>query len=217
MSMAEVQSWLAGGQDYAAGVALLLAHGSPRPPLVALLQRGETGYSRERLTEAMKGLAAKARVPATRTSLHPAAQAAAMEKSLTPELDDWPLSRYPTELQELKGLVVTWLREQDSLHGELRRIPTREERYRTALRVKELDDMVHAAFYRLDTFRKTGTDIGEVNEPPKTTAELIKERNNIRTYLSRWRKGTREASHEQVSSWRARLNIIQTAIDAGNP
>lgn len=217
MSLNDVRAWLAGNQNYRSGVALLIEHGKPSAPLLALLERGETGYARERLVEALRGLADKAPPQAvhTPTRLHPAAQAESVERALSPELDDWPMNRYPVDLQELKKEVITWMREQDTLHGELPRIPTREERYRTALRIKELDDMVHAAFYRLDTFRRTGTDIGRVEERPKSKAELMLERNNIRTYLSRYRKGTRPASPEQVEAWKTRLSIIQTTIDAG--
>jgi hypothetical protein len=219
MSAGDIRTWLAGAQDYSAGVALLLEHGSPSAPLVSLLQRGETGYAKERLIEALTAIAAHAVAQQAKTARiaprqHMAARAAATVAAISTEMDDWPMSKYPVELQEARGEMIGWMREQDSLHGELRRIPTKEECYRTALRIKELDDMIHAVLYRLDTYRRTNIDIGSIQEAPKTRAELFREMLNLRTYLSRWRKGTRDASDEQVAHWKQRINIIQTTLDA---
>lgn len=220
MAIADVQTWLGGVRNYAVGIALLEQHGKPGAALLSLLQRGENGYSRERLAEALQKLAdaATAAQQSVRVAprIHQAMQAQAVVAAMSPELDDWPMSRYPVELQELKREAITWLREQDSLHGELRRIPTKDQRYTTALRIKELDDLIHAAFSRLDTFRKTGTDIGLIEEAAKTRVDLVQERNNLRSYISRIQKGTRQGTPEHLSNLKSRLALIQTELDVGN-
>jgi hypothetical protein len=221
VAIADVHTWLQGPRPYRDGIALLKEHGAPLASLLALLDRGETGYSRDRLAEALSAVMRKAQEHA-KASPQPAARPdpsmhAAATLSLVTELDDWPMHKYPVEIQELKVQTRHWLAERDTLHGELRRIPTKEERYRTALRIKELDDMLHAAYYRMDTYRKTGTDIGEVRNRPKTLPELHQELLNIRSYLSRASKGTRPASEEQIAAWKTRRSILQTALDAGQP
>lgn len=209
---AAIHAWLQGARSFEEGVELLKATGSATRSLLNLLSAGEGTYARERLAEALTKLAGPEPVQQQpRARLHPAAAAAPSSEA---SLDEWPEHRYPVELQEVKRQVRDWYREFDRLRGELRRIPTKDERYTTALRVKELDDMIHAAHYRLDTFRATGTDIGGVTERSKTRAELIQERNNLRTYISRHNKGTRPASPEQLATWMQRIAIIQTSLDA---
>lgn len=218
MAIVEVQSWLAGPRPFADGVTLLQAHGQPTGALLKLLSK-ETSYARERLAEALQAVLDRqlaVRPPQPRPNLHAGAHAQLAMKAGIEEHDDWPLHRYPVELQELKNKTREWISEEAHLRGELRRLPGREERYRTALRIVDLDHLRHAAYRRLDTFRATGTDIGQVQERPKTLADLMVERNNLRTYLSRHKSGTRPASPEQVATWKQRLSIVQSAIDAGN-
>lgn len=219
MSVSAIQRWLQGQQPIADGVALLVEHGKPTKALLNILNTGERGYARERLVEALNQVLRKAQA-APNASPQPARRSEPLQYakaalSLIETVDDWPLHRYPVELQEVKRDAARWLAEQDTLMGELRRIPTKEERYRTALRIKELDDMRHAAYYRLDTFRATGTDVGAVTEAPKSLAQLQQELLNIRSYLCKVAKGTRVASPEQLAAWKARRDILQTTIDAG--
>lgn len=221
MAIVDVQGWLAGGREYAAGVALLKENGRPSTALLSLLDRGETGYARERLAEALQeclrtAMEAQDKVPRPKPNLHAGAHALVMKRLGNEEFDDWPTNRYPPELQEVKNNARTWLSEEAHLRGEVRRIPSKEERYRTFLRLVDLDRLRHAAYKRLDAFRATGTDIGQVQEAPKGIADLLIERNNLRSYLSRWKSGTRPASAEQVATWKQRLSIIQTSIDAGH-
>ena len=45
--------------------------------------------------------------------------------------------------------------------------------------------------------------------------ELLVERNNLRSYICRIQKGTRQASTEQLFNFKSRLSLIQTTLDAG--
>ena len=212
--MSLIHAWLQGHRPFADGLQLLRDSGTASSALLSLLDAGETAYARERLVEALTAIAGKVpEPPQPKPRLHPAAAAMVVDTS-APPIDDWTDSQYPVELQEVMRQLRDWYREFDRLRGELRRIPTKDERYTTALRVKELDDLIHAAHYRLDTFRATGTDIGGVVEQPKTRAELLQERNNLRTYISRHNKGTRPATPEQLAMWKQRAAIIQTTLDA---
>ena len=219
MSVSAIQRWLHGSYSRAEGIALLEEHGKPTNALLSTLRNGEAGYARERLVEALTALlrasqAAHQASPQPRPRLEPLRHAKAA-LSMFDTKDDWPRSRYPVEIQEADRDAAAWLAEQDTLMGELRRMPDREQRYRTALRIKELDDLRHAVYFRKDTYRTTGTDIGNVVEVAKSLAELKQELLNLRTYISRARKGTRPSSPEQVASWKARIGIIQTTLDAG--
>ena len=222
MAIVDVQNWLAGKREFAAGVDLLKEHGKPSGALLTLFQRGETGYSRERLVEALQeclriAVETQEKTPRPKPNLHAGAHAAVMKRLGNEEFDEWPTHQYPPELQEVKQNARQWISEEAHLRGEVRRMPLKEERYRTFLRLVELDQLRTAAYKRLDAFRATGTDIGQVQEAPKSLAELYVERNNLRTYVSRAQSGVRPASAEQVATWKQRLSIIQTAIDAGNP
>lgn len=217
MALSYINQWLEGGRLFQEGVELLKEHGKPSKALLDLLSRGETAYAKDRLAEALgkvleSAVSSPAAAPKPAPRLHPGMVAAALVNGA--DHADWPDSRYPVELQELKGEIRAWLREQDTLFGGLRYIPTKDKRYETALRIKELDDLVHAAYYRLDTFRSTGTDLGMITERPKTAAELLIERNNLRSYICRAQKGTRKASAEQLAAWKARLSIINTMHNA---
>lgn len=219
MSVSAIQRWLQGSYSRAEGIALLEEHGKPTNALLSILRNGEAGYARERLVEALTSILRKAQA-APKASPQPIVRAeprrhATAALSMFDSKDDWPLHRYPAEIQEADRDAARWLAEQDTLMGELRRIPDKEQRYRTALRIKELDDMRHAVYYRKDMYRSTGTDVGNVVEAAKSLAELKQELLNLRTYISRAHRGTRPASPEQVASWKARIGIIQTTLDAG--
>lgn len=221
-----IHAWLQGPGHYAEGLALLRACDGVDETDLWFLELGDTSVSRQQMREMLGAIHAlhvrTAQVVQERAGqvlVTKAQQVATTERQeRTVSSDGYgQVTNMPPAIKALHDQVREWAREMNYLRfpDRMEKLATDAERLRDALRVIELDQLITSGYSRIDTWRDTGRDPGEQSAGQKRNgAQLEKELQNIKTYLSRHRSGKRPSSQLKVAQWERQEKELQELIDA---
>ena len=201
MSVAQIESWLNRDDDYSIGTSFYLRFGD-NDFLKNLFAKGESVYNRERLRKELFLITEKFQ---------------STEEPVTAKnvITDDEFSRLPNEGKELQKQWKAWYSEMNALRHQLPNPMTESIRHKMAIKILELDQKVRDAWRQLDYWRSYG-------ELPKATEgmeylknlpviDLVKRKNNLATYISKFSKLQEKASN--VEQWRLEFLQIQNILD----
>lgn len=223
MDVGALQVWLRSPRNYQQGLELLKASGQADANDIFLLDLGETSVSRKHLVRAIESLvnAAVKETASVRTVKRPLITKADIvreQKEILrdPLTDGYDDERLPPELKQLRAEIKDMLKEMSYLRDRLELLPSDADRYRSAVRIIDLDKHITSAYARLDTWRATGVDPGTVKREPdaQDLVNLTKELRNLVSYIARHKTGSRPAPPEKVDVWLRRKAEIEAFIDA---
>lgn len=192
----EINRWISGGQDYAAGVALYEEYGASSVRKRMFTSSGPTSFNREKLLQSLQELVATAPEPAA-----PAMVSRPRKKA--PQYSATPAEVIPAspELVEQVMVQVRPLFDERMLtHSKLDSPRLNDQdRLKLALRIHELS----AQIKKLLQVRAHVLEHGRLPEEKQQAkvdetdkASLIQHRNNLRTYRSRLKKDHPEKTQE---------------------
>jgi hypothetical protein len=226
MSFIKINDWLNSNGPFVIGVELLKAYGKPSSTDLFLYAQQENSVLYRRLHNQLETLIRpdvnQARINSNALRGRPITlppdgpERVAQKNSLAgAPREDITVSMLPAELRPLrielkrKHAMITYLR------GSLARIPDGMDLKRTALQIIQLHAEAREGWMRLEAWRTTGV----IPEEPRAKvlhgdAELLKRRNNLRTYISRHESGKRSLPEAKLAAYKAELNDINNKLDA---
>lgn len=221
MPITDIQIWLAGRMDYAAGYELVARYSDNRV-LKLMLSKGETSFNREKMIEEL-------------TALNRSEEANYKARPQPEErkiLGDEEWLRAPAEIRELKKRATELFKENARKHAKLCHMVAESKRLHgndinainaylkehhagiIANEILDIDDELSVMFNKIDYWRANGKlqeDIQPVAIDETDKAELIRQRNNLRSNLSKARRKDNNAA--AISAIEQRLIQIQRRID----
>lgn len=201
MSATQIESWLNRDDDYNAGISFYLRFGDS-DFLKNLFAKGESVYNRERLRKELFLIVER------------------LQKNQEPEtaknvITDDEYSRLSKEGKELQQQWKVWYSEMNALRHQLPNPMTARTRHEMAIKILELDGQVRNAWRQLDYWRTYGElpKASEGLDYLKTlpVIDLVKRKNNLATYISKFSKQEEKASN--VEKWRIEFLQIQNILD----
>ncbi|MGB0521413.1 MAG: hypothetical protein ACPGJS_00565 [Flammeovirgaceae bacterium] len=132
----------------------------------------------------------------------------AKQKPLPPTIQETVQEPSPNERDELKEIQAKKTEafsEMNRLHAQLQLLPSDEERRLAALRILQLDEAIQAYWKQIHHYEKHGELPkrkllrGEPDFEHDSQAELIRKRNNARSYIS---KATNRIKHPEKVNMR---------------
>ncbi len=201
MSATQIESWLNRDDDYSIGLSFYLRLGKS-DFLKNMLAKGESVYNRQRLRKELFAI-----VESLQQKKDP-------EKPKNVITDD-EYTRLPKEGKELQAQWKAWYSEMNALRHQLMNPVTEKVRHESAVRILALDQKVRNVWKQLDYWRAYG-------ELPKSVEgleslkslpviDLVKRKNNLATYISKFNKVEQKAS--QVVAWKSEALQIQQILD----
>ena len=200
-----LREWLNGDHHYGRGVALYTMYGD-----IAMLKdlfqqtRSPSLQIRQKLFGEIKRLYLQAvrepqPVPPVPGQLPPAHK---------PVKDHAPAGNFESdpEFIERKNEVMLLFKEQSHLQSHLDQLATEQERTPLCLRILELEAPIAKGWDELDYYREHRAFPQPKEKPKLTPIELIKRRNNLRTYI------TREKNEEKKLKLQEELQAIEEAL-----
>lgn len=224
--LAAINDWLNADGAFLDGVSLLKAYGSPSKTDLFMFSLAENSVLRDRLRTQLAALVAplvkeqhreSVKVKG-RTSSAPApgnldalAEERAMSKDPKQDLTEAML---PVQLRPLRRELKEKHAALNFLRGGLMSIPDGMHLRRAALAVADLYAEIKAGWFILETWRATG-HIMSMEEKPvvKDDAEMLKRRNNLRTYISRHETGKRKTTPEKLAAYHKEIVALDIALD----
>lgn len=216
-----IHGWLHASQpSHSEGLQLLESHGG-RPVLVRLLRK-ETTYNRKRLRRELAAIASKqpkaAQEPASRPNV-----LADHRKEIKPEkyalgkTDRFPERLQPAvkRLRELYDIV-------NHLHPLLDQLwmQDRKECHQSVQALIAAWDEINEIYRLLNYYDQNGEVLpskytGKLNYVSHDRTELLKRRNNLRTYISRYKGKPSQA--DKLREYQEEMRQIEKALEAYEP
>jgi hypothetical protein len=181
-----IERWIAGGCNYAEGVAIYAEYGT-NSALKTLFNAGASPFTQRKLRDELTAMDAAAK-PKSRNYSKPKYQVT----DLTPELQ--------TEFTE-KGKLF---KEASALHGDLFHARTDKDRAHIREEIVKRFDRISDIWNKADAYIIREREIS--NDPVK----LVQERNNIRSQLSKARKAN---NPEKIARLTATLDQLNKKIN----
>ena len=209
----EITIWLNSDQDYTSG--LLLHEKYARNPNLGRILRvgGATGKNRLTLVYELgkiaKHVAVSARTPAMKKPQE--------KQEISNAIPQVP--HQTTGIENLRSEQKMYYKMLDNLHAIL---PYREiqERKDIAFQILELDDRLMEITQRINHYEKHGViPLAPITDEPKkvselSDAELIQRQNNVRTYITRYKRLTEDPKElKSLSRNRKTLEKYQQELD----
>ena len=215
----QIYSWLNSGRDYTAGVALYEQYGSSASQKRLLRMNGPTKNNVEalnyELSKLIKGSAAVKNVPIHRPPVEakPAVKPQIKEPIVT--------GRRPNtqEADELSKHMIDLMKVRDQLHATLEHVD-HVQRGKDARMILELSDEITEGYERLDHYNKHGVlpvkpaKIERKKVDEMDLYDLMKLQQNLRTYVSRYKRLMEQAKTPQKKSeHERRMNTFQLELN----
>lgn len=211
-------AWLESDRDYDAGLAIF-AKLQPSNPVLSILNKGANAYNTFRLTKELTAASQKT-PPLAPTAEPTAAKKHATAQLLNPTPQNYRKSRdqYPEELHAAYD-------RQNELYNVVNHIhPRLDTLYNTNIKecfsaTKKLLAAwaeIDSIYVLLDYFSEHGVILNHKYEsnPDDTWVsreELLKERNNLRTYISRSKN--LPSKKDKVDAWQKRIKEIDLLLE----
>lgn len=221
MAITDIQIWLAGTMEYAAGIELLARYSDNRV-LKMMLAMGETSFNREKMIEELTALN---RCEDAQYKARPPAE----ERKILND-DEW--LRAPEPVRALKKRATELFKENGRRHAKLCQLVTDAKRIHgkdivkineylkehdsgvIANTILDVDDEIALLFNQIDYWKAEGKlpeALSPVPEDVRDKAELIRARNNLRSNLSKARK--KQGKEKEVNEMEQKLSDLQRRID----
>lgn len=221
MAIVDIQIWLSGKHDYSTGLQLINRYSNNRV-LKMMLDRGETSFNREKMIEEL-------------TALNRSEEANYNNRPQPEErkiLGDAEWLRAPAEVREWKKRATELFKENGRKHARLCHLVSEAKRVHgndinainnylkehhagsIANEILDMDDEIASLFEKIDYWREFGNLPKEQNTvtiDETDKAELIRQRNNLRSNLSKARRKQNNAS--AISALEKQIILIQRRID----
>ncbi len=211
MAIAAVSTWLAAGEPFAPGVALLKELGCADSALLYVLSLGETSLAKVKLRKALLAIQEpllQAEIARQAPQLQPVAVAVRQDRDLEPAAT--PAVDLSPEMELVRKSILQNYREEQHLRGRLRHMPDRSARYDAARRILELYLDTKAKWARIDHWTMTGVDLAAPRTEQLSTAEELRRIGTLRTYLSKAKKGKRVYPEEKLRAFQDELAALET-------
>lgn len=220
MAIVDIEIWLKGKLEYASGLDLINRYSDNRA-LKMMLAKGETAFNREKMIEELTALN---RSGEAEYKVRPQPQ----ERKI---LDESEWMRAPEAVRELKKTATALFKENARKHAKLCHLAAEGKRLHgndinainkylkennagiIANEILDADEEMAELFRNIDFWRANGKlpeDILPVAIDDTDKAELIRQRNNLRSNLSKARKKNKDAAVSEIEN---RIAMIQRRID----
>jgi hypothetical protein len=204
-----IGDWLQSDRDYGTGLQLLEQNGGSSSLLTILAK--ETTYNRKRVARELLKIADQEPVaPPDKPKPQPALSQRAENKSIS--TSQWPEPLHPAveRLQNLYQLVNHLHPQMDSTYNI-----NRKQAFEIKCKVQDSWQEINEIWRLLNYFSDHKVVLPNIYNPderhlPFDRAQLVKRRNNLRTYLSRDKHKVGKA--EKVKAWQEELNEINTKL-----
>lgn len=217
-----IQAWLHASQpSHSEGLQLLESHGG-RPVLIRLLRK-ETTYNRKRLRRELGQLAEKQSSTSPPSPARGPKEIPDYRKPVKPEkYSIGSTERFPERLQP----AITRLRELyniiNHLHPLLDQLwmTDRKECHQSVQALIKAWDELEEIYRLLNYYDENGEVLpsrytGKMNYISHDRSELLKRRNNLRTYISRYKSKPSQA--DKLREYKEELSLINKALEAYEP
>jgi hypothetical protein len=125
----------------------------------------------------------------------------------------------PESLKELEKLKADKYRQASYLKGQLRHMEDKEERRKACHAILNLMDELKDIWKKIEHFNQHGALPEEKIIKVETTddvQQLMRRRNNLRTYICKASKGDRYRKPEMIPSWEAEILEIEKKLKSKN-
>lgn len=214
-TMQDVLDWLQNPTDYNVGLALFRAL-SPKAPILLVLQSGETTYNTIRLKRELEQLArAKSEISKPVPTASPVSVPAFKQKNLGIHLKK---GAYPPQLHPAYDRLMDLYAMVDVLHPRLELLwnGNRKQCIESVRAIVDAWNEIKGIYRILDYWtenkRILPNDYEEKpNTIPATVEDLIRRRNNLRTYISKHKKSPSKTI--EVNAWKEELAAIDAKLN----
>lgn len=216
----EINSWLNSGCDYMTGAAIYERFGCSGSQKRLFWMGGPTPRNVECLKYELSKMLSDAVPVKSNMPIHrPPVEVKIVVKTPGPAPVITGRRSNTPEVDELSSHVISLMKVRDQLHATLEYVPDKQ-RGKDAKMILDISDEITEIYERLDHFNKHGVLPGKVTKVVRKqvsemdTPELMKLQQNLRTYVSRYKKLMDNAKTSQKKSeHERRLNTFQLELD----
>lgn len=212
MAIALIEDWLNTGCDYTIGVDIFLQQGSNQT-LKKLFQKGENSFTRKKLREELENILEALKpneivletlkqneVSADEFTIH------TQHKNLKYSVND-----FPKDLQDLDKKRKKYFAKAVYLKNTLI-TQSKLDRRKSLAEIKYImRDVIPDIYKQLDYFYESGEKLNVVSEEKENIADLVRQRNNARTRVSKY-KGEK-GKETLLKKWETKLNQLDYKIE----
>lgn len=215
--MQDVINWLESDCDYSEGLALLKAQ-TPKSPILLVLQTGESTYNTLRLKRELEQLIQDwSSKPEPSKAVPPPSPSPTIPQSPNYSGRHKPIGHYPPQLHPAYERLMKLYAMVDILHPRLE-VLWDTDRKKCAENVRSLVDawdeikgIYRILDYWTENKRVLPNDYEEhPNVLPTTAGDLLRRKNNLRTYISKHRKNPKKTI--EVEEWKVELAAIEAKL-----